>query len=178
MRKSTEEGVGQRGRDGTLGPVFRLQRLPPRCLHQEQGRPSRGREGACAGWGSVGPRGFWLTGYGPPEWGENRLRRVWSCPRGGEAQLSPQPGPQNQEKGRAWPWTGHFPWKALVPPHLPHWALPDPRATPLAPSPPPSPQLGSSLRGAVSRSLGLEAGARSGGQDCPGRGPRGRPSCL
>ena len=97
-KKSTEEGAGQRGRD---------------CLpsagaapHRERGRPSRGREGARAGWGSMGPGGFWLTGCGPPERGENRLRRVWSCPRGGEVQLSPQPGPQRQGKGRARPYTG------------------------------------------------------------------------
>ena len=57
------------------------------------------------GRGAWGPVASGSQAVGPPERGENRLRRVWSCPRGGEAQLSPQPGPQIQGKGRARPWT-------------------------------------------------------------------------
>lgn len=54
MRKSTEEGVGQRGRDGTLGPVFRLQGLPPpRAGETEQ------RQGGSLCWvGECGAQGL------------------------------------------------------------------------------------------------------------------------
>lgn len=99
---------------------------------------------------------------------------------GGPAEPPARPPAPGKGQGPAlYRWKpGHFPWKALVPPHLPYWALPDPRILTLAQSP----QLGSSPRGAVSMSLGLEAGARSGGRGRPGRGPGGGPpvsdSCL
>lgn len=88
-----------------------------------------------------------------------------SCPRGGEAQLSPQPGPQRQASGMARPWMGKnpatSPGRHSSPLAFPTRLFQTPGSAPLAQSPLPSPQIRSSLGGAVSGSPGLEAGAGS-----------------
>lgn len=134
------------------------------------------------GWGS-GASGS--QAVGPPERAENRFRRMLSCPGGGEAQLSPQPGPQHQASGRAQPWMGGnpatSPGRHSSPLAFPTGLFQTPASAPLAQSPLCSPQIRSSLGGAVSGSPGLEEGAGSGGWGCPGPAPRGCPvsnSCL
>ena len=102
---------------------------------------------------------------------------------GGPAEPPARPSAPGKWQGPAldgWK-PGHFPWKALISPRLPHRALPDPRICTPGPEPAAQPPGQVHPWRSCLRESRPRSSSRKWGQGCPGPGPLGLPvsnSCL